>query len=53
LNQESLEIRLPNNQINQIEGEEEDVTGYDANGVQMDGLNTGTGKGGNGMEGGV
>lgn len=30
----SFRIRLPNYQIDQIEGEEEDVTGYDANGVQ-------------------
>ncbi len=52
-NPHSLEIRLPKNQINKVEGEEEDVAGYDADGVQSDGLDTGTGKGGDVMEGGV
>ena len=49
----SFRIRLPNYQINQVEGEEEDIAGYDADGVQGDGLNTGTGEGGDRMEGGV
>ena len=42
----SLDIRLSNNQIYQIEGEEEDVTGYDADSVQRDGLDARTRKGG-------
>lgn len=49
----SFRIRLPNYQINQVEGEEEDITGYDADGVQGDGLDTGTGKSGDIMENGV
>ena len=49
----SFRIRLPNNQINKVEGEEEDVAGYDADGVQTDWLDTGAGKGGDMVEGGV
>ena len=48
-----MPVRLPNDQINKVEGEEENVAGYDADGVQMDGLDTGTGKGGDMVEGGV
>ena len=48
-----MPIRLPKNQIYKVEGKEEDVAGYDANGVQTDGLDTGTGKGGDMVEGGV
>ena len=48
-----MTVRLPKNQINKVEGKEEDVAGYDADGVQMDGLDTGAGKGGDVMEGGV
>ena len=48
-----MPIRLPKNQIYKVEGEEEDVAGYDADGVQMDGLDTGTGKSGDIMKNGV
>ena len=49
----SFRIRLSNNQIYQVKGEEEDVTGYHADGVQADGLDTGTGKSGDIMKNGV